>query len=306
MLKKEIREFIYYFFLLPFYSVFDSSSVYKKLAFWAQEKRVDLDRKARVIKNLKSLFGSSMSEEKVELMGKKFFSILSCDDIDAYLQLFKKWNNIRKFIKVEDGEIFKEFANCKKGCVLLSAHYGGAFFIFNIIRELGGKPQVLGRPIKKEYFKGEIMRWAFLKLRIFSMEKAIGEKMIFTEERETKREILEKLKRGYHIVITFDVPPIFTRGKIGNVHFLGKRWSFPLGFLELLIGSGFAILPFFTYMNDRWERIFKFYPPYWIERKEELLISFQKTITFFETHLREKPEQWFFWDDAQVFWQAEA
>jgi lauroyl/myristoyl acyltransferase len=304
-IKKEkiLREFGYYFLRLPFYSLSSSSSIYKKLSSWAEGKRVDSERKERVIQNLKKVFGSSINEKDLDWMAKKYFLILSCDDIDAYIQLFKKWNDIRKIIKVEGGEIFRTFTKSKKGCILLSAHYGGAFFIFNIIKEFGGKPQVVGRPIRREYFKGDPVRWAFLKLRTFSMEKAIGEKMIFTEGKETKREILVRLEKGYHIVITFDVPPIFTRGKIGDVHFLGRRWSFPLGFLELLIGSEFAILPFFTYMNDQWERIFKFYPPYWIEREEELLSSFQKSILIFENHIRKSPEQWFFWDDAQVFWE---
>lgn len=299
---KILKEFIYYFFLLPSYSLNNTSNVYKKLGSWAQERQIDLNRKAKVIRNLDSMFGQSIPREEIEHMAERFFSILSCDDIDAYLKLFKSWKEIRKIIKVEGGEIFKAFAEKRKGCILLSAHYGGAFFIFNIIKELGGKPQVLGRPIKKAYFRGNSIRWIYLKLRVFSMERAIGEKMIFTEGKDTKKELIKRLEQGYHIVITFDVPPIFTKGRIGEVRLLGRKWHFPLGFLELLIGRDFAIIPFFTFMNEHWERIFQFYPPYWIEKEEELLNHFQRSVNIFEKHLRMRPEQWFFWDDAQVFW----
>lgn len=303
--KEILRELNYYFLRLPSLALSSSNTVYKKLDSWVQERKIESERKARVIMNLESLLGDSTNKEERELMGKRYFSILSCDEIDAYLQLFKSSDEIRKFVKVEGEEIFKSIADRKKGCILLTAHYGGAFFIFNIIKELGGKPQFLLRPIREEAFREDPVKWAYMKLRLFSVKKAIGEKMIFTQGRGTKNKILLKLERGYHIVIMFDVPPIFTKGKIGEVHFLGKIWFFPLGFLELLLGRDFAVIPFFTYMNDQWERIFKFYPPYWIEREEDLLSSFQKSISIFEQHLRKRPEQWFFFDDAQVFWLKE-
>lgn len=300
---KILREFNYYFLILPFYSLFPSYSVYEKLSFWVQRKGVDLERKTRVIKNLKLIFGSSLTDERTELIAKRYFSILACDDMDAYLQLFKPWKEIRKFIKIEGEEIFKATAKKGKGCVLLSAHYGGAFFIFNIVKELGGKPQVLGRPIKREYFRGNPGRWAFLKLRVFSMERSLEERMIFTESRETRSKILDKLEKGYHILITFDVPPSFTKGKVGEMCCLGRKWYFPIGFLELLVGENFAIIPFFTHINEKWERIFQFFPSFYLENEGDIIIGLQKCIDIFEKYLLERPEQWFFWDDAQVFWE---
>lgn len=298
-----LKELNYYFFYLPLFVLFSRNNVYKKLDSWVRERRIEEERKTKVINNLKLFFKESFSEIEYDLLGERYFSILSCDDIDTYLQLFKPWKINKKFIKVEGKEIFEEIVKQGKGCVLLTAHYGGAFFIFNIIKEAGGKPQFLLRPIRREYLKKDISKRVFMKLRIFSVRKAIGERMIFTGEKETKNRILQSLKKGYHIVIMFDVPPFFIKGKSIEVYLLGKKWYFPYGFLELLIGRDFAVIPFFTFMNDQWERIFQFYPPFWIEKNEDLLDKFQQSVNIFEEHLRKRPEQWFFWDDAQVFWE---
>jgi len=120
-------------------------------------------------------------------------------------------------------------------------------------------------------------------------------------EGETRDRIIKKLDEGYQIYITFDVPPQFTRGPVEEVFFLNRSWKFPTGFLELLSHISIPIVPLFTYLTEEGIRVFTFFPEYQINEggiKEAL----QKCATLFEKFILERPEQWFFWDDAQVFW----
>jgi len=249
------------------------------------------------------MFGESLDDGRIEILSQKYFEVLCCDDIDAWLRLIRPWHKIKEAIKVEHEGNLSEVIKEGKGCILLSAHFGGAFFIFDIVRELGGRPQMLVRPIKWNYFRGNFFRWVYFKFRIFCMERAIGEKMIFSERKETRKEVLVRLEKGYHLVVTFDVPPHFTKGDIQKVTLLGRDWYFPRGFLEVVAGREIPIVPFFTYLDEDHVRTFRFYPAYQIRNRDETSSVFQECVKIFESHLLKTPGQWFFWDGAEVFWE---
>jgi lauroyl/myristoyl acyltransferase len=299
--NRAFREFEYYFLRLPYYSLWKPDHAYRKIRAFAKN-RVNEERRRRAACHLKAAFKEQLNDEQIEALSRRYLETLYCDDLDAWLRLMMPWKKIKGYVKIEDGENFREVAKSKRGCILLSTHFGGALFIFDVVRELGGKPQVLGRPIKRDYFRGDLLRWAYLKFRFFCMERAIGERVIFTEERGTKKEVLDKLNKGYHIVVTFDVPPQFTRGKIETVRLLERQWKFPGGFLELIAGKEIPIVPFYAHLAEDHTKTFRFYPPYQIKDENEINAALQKSATIFESHLLERPEQWFFWDGAEAFW----
>ena len=297
-LKKEID---YYLFRLPCYSLYRPARAYEKIRAYSG-MRIWEERRQRVARYLQAVFGERIGDEALDALSRRFFEVLCCDDIDAWLRLVGPWRRLKSWVRIEEGRHFREVVNAGKGCVLLSAHFGGGFFIFDVARELGGKPQVLGRPIRRKYFGDDFFRWAYLKFRTFSIEHAVGERMIFSERKETKDEILDKLEKGYHLLVTFDVPPHFTRGRIETVKMLGRDWRFPRGFLEVIAGRDIPIVPFFVKLTDSHEKVFRFYPPYQIRNKNEIGPVLQECATIFESYLVSNPEQWFFWDDAAVFW----
>lgn len=295
------REIEYYFFRLPYYSLWRPDQAYRKIKVFAR-RRIEKERQKKVANHLKETFGERVNDEEIEMFSKKYFEILCCDDLDAWLWMFKPWYQMRKYIRVEDAENFREVVDRKKGCILLSAHFGGAFFIFDVVKELGGRPQGFGLPIKREYFKGNFFRWVYFKFRMFCVERAIGEKIIYTGRRETGKEFLDKLEKGYHPVVFFDVPPQFTIGKTEKVNLLGRDWNFPRGFLKMIVGREIPVVPFFTYLAEDHVRTFRFYPPYQIRNRDEIKNVLQECVKIFESHLLKRPEQWFLWDGAEVFW----
>lgn len=299
--SKVFQEVEYYFLRLPYASLRRADHAYRKVrAFTA---RVEEERQKRVSNHFKGVFGDRLSDGEIEAFSRKHFEILGCDDLDAWLWLFNRWEKIKRHVRVEGEENFKEVVKKGKGCILLSAHFGGAFFIFDIVRELGGRPQGFGLPVKREHFGGDFFRWLYIKFRLFCVERAIGEKIILIGRRETAREVLDKLEKGYHVVVFFDVPPQFLKGKIEKVSLLGRDWSFSRGFLKVVAGREIPIVPFFTYLDENHVRTFRFYPPYQIQNRDETNRVFQECVKIFESHLLKTPEQWFFWEGADVFWE---
>lgn len=291
----------YYFIKLPYASLWRPDRAYRKIKVFA-ERRIEKERRERVAQHLKTALGERWGGKEIERLSKEYFEIMCCDDLDAWLWLFKPWDKIKKHIRVEGGENFREVVKKGKGCVLLSAHFGGAFFVFDVVKELGGKPQGFGLPAKREHFRGNFLKWVYVKFRLFCVERAIGEKIIYTGRRETRREVLDKLEKGYHVVVFFDVPPHFIREKIERVNLLGRDWNFPRGFLKVIAGREIPVVPFFTYLAEDHVRTFRFYPPFQIQHRDEISSALQECAKIFESHLLKTPEQWFFWDGAEVFW----
>lgn len=300
-LTKNFREVEYFFLRMFLYSLFRPDEAYRRIRAFTAKKSIYGWRKEKVQRNLEIVFGGRFNQKERENLSEQYLEILSCDDIDCYIWFLHAWSHIRKNIKIENKEIIEKIGQDRRGCVVLSAHFGGGFFVFEMLRDLQCKPQVIGRPIRYEYFKPDVIRWLYYRFRAWCLRKTIGEEIIYTERKDTRERILKKINEGYQIYITFDVPPHFTKGPIEKVFFLNRYWKFPTGFLELLSHASIPIVPLFTYLTGEGTRVFKFFPEYQTGEggsKEAL----QKCANLFEKYILERPEQWFFWDDAQVFW----
>ena len=300
-LDRSLRLVDYYFLKQPYYSLWRMDQAYKRMRT-STGKKIEKGRISKVTQNLRTILGQKPDDETIEALSRRYFEVLSCDDLDAWLWLFKPWHQRKKHIIVKDEENFREVANQKRGCVLLSAHFGGGFFIFEVVKELGGKPQGFGQQIKREYFRDDFFRWLYLKFRIFCVERAIGEKIIYTGRRETGEEFLDKLEQGYHIVVFFDVPPSLVRGKPETVNLLGKDWNFPRGFLKVIAGKDIPVVPFFACLTEDNTREFRFFPSFQIRNRDGIKDALQACTRLFEHQLLKRPEQWFFLEGAEVFW----
>lgn len=301
-LTKQFRETEYYFLRMFFYALFRPQGAYKRIMAFTRKRSIFEWRRKNVERNLEVVFGNRFNQKERESLSGRFLEILACDDMDCYLWLLHPWSHIREGIRIENGEIIQKIVMEKRSCVVVSAHFGGGFFVFEILRELHGKPQVIGRPILYEYLEADIIRYLYLKLRMWCLNKTVGEKIIYTERKDTKEMFLRKLNEGYLIYVTFDVPPQFTKGSVEEVFFLNRSWKYPSGFLKLLSQTPSTIVPLFTYLTEEGTRVFTFFPEYSISEggaKEAL----QKCANIFEKFIFERPEQWFFWDSAQVFWE---
>ena len=300
-LAKIYREVDYFFLRMFLYALFRPAGAYQRMRTFARGKGIDEWRREKVERNLEAVFGSRFDEKDRGALSGRFLEVLACDNIDCFIWFLHTWNHIRRDIEIQNKEVIEKIIEEKRGCVVLSAHFGGCFFIFEILRELRGRPQVLGRPVRYEYFKPDFIRWLYFRFRAWCLKGTVGEPIIYTEEKGTKDEILRKLREGYQIFITFDVPPHFTKGPVGKVLLLNRLWNYPTGFLELISSIQAPIVPLFSYLTEQGKRVFTFFPEYQVSEggaKEAL----QRCVSLFEDFVSKRPEQWFFWDDAQVFW----
>ena len=301
-LTKWFREAEYYFLRMFFYALFRPPGAYKRITAFTRKRSIFERRRKDVERNLEVVFGNRFSQKEKGGLSGRFLEILACDDIDCYLWLLHPWSKIRESIRIENGDIIQKIVREKRSCVVVSAHFGGGFFVFEILRELHGKPQVVGRPILHEELKSDIFRYLYLKLRMWCLNRTVGEKIIYTQEEDTKEMFLRKLDEGYLIYVTFDVPPQFTKGSVEEVSFLNRSWKYPSGFLKLLSQTSSTIVPLFTYLTEEGTRVFTFFPEYPI-REGGVQEALQQCANIFEKYIFERPEQWFFWDSAPVFWE---
>ena len=150
--RKILGDIGYYFIRLPLCALRRQDKAYRRLMALAEG--VDGERQRKVAHHLNALLGRRFSETEIEKRSKQYFRILQCDELDAWLSFFKPWVRIRKRVRVIGEEHFRKVADEKKGCFLLTAHFGGGFFIFDLVRDLGGKPHGIGLPVRTERPQG--------------------------------------------------------------------------------------------------------------------------------------------------------
>ena len=290
-----------YFVRQPYYSLWRTDRAYRKMSTFAG-RTIDQGRVRKVAENLRTILGQDVDDERIDALSKRYFEVLTCDDLDAWLWLLKPWSQRKRHVVVKGEENFREVVNQKRGCLLVSSHFGGGFFIFEIVKELGGKPQGFGREIKRDYFRDDYFRWLYLKFRMFCVERAIGEKIIYIGRKETGKEFLDKLEQGYHIVVFFDVPPGLIREKPEKVNLLGRDWNFAKGFLKVVAGKEIPVVPFFGCLTENHTREFRFFPPLQVRTRDGIKDALQECARHFEHQFLQRPEQWFFLEEAEVFW----
>jgi len=300
-LKKWTKDINYYFLRLFIYSLFRPPRTYRRIqAYCRKENSFYAWRKKKAERNLAAVFGDQWSREEIERVARRYIEVLSCDEADGYVWFLYPWSLNKKNIRVEGREHIEKIIREKRGCVILNAHYGGGLFIFDFIKELGGKAHCLSRPISYEFFEGDPVRYGYYRFREY-IHTRLHQGLIYTDTGETKNEFLRKLEEGYQIYVSFDVPPQFVKGPSERIFFLNRYWTFPTGLLELLSRVEATIVPHFPYLTEDGTRVHTFHPEFQV-KKGGAREALERCAAIFEKFLRERPENWFFWDDAQVFW----
>lgn len=286
-----------YFVVLPVLSFFPVPVAYRlarlrgRLRAWWNPSRT-----AIALTYAKRLLG-----EKSNPFVERYWEIVSCDELDAYLFLFKPFRQVVKFIHIEGEEYLQEVRRKGKGAVLLSAHLGGGFFIFPLLRALGLTPQVIMRPVAKEDYPGLISLYLYFCFRGWCMARAISSPPLLSGG--DVREALKAVRQGAFLYITMDVPPHLT-ANTKRTEFFGHPACFPYGAFIIAARAKVPIIPFFVLLNENNRRSFRFLEPIWLTgAPQDIERAFHCCVQLLEEEIRARPEQWFFWESAGVFFE---
>ncbi len=227
--------------------------------------------------------------------------ITSCDELDAYLFLTQPFRRVAKSIQVEGREHIEAVRRQGKGAVLLSAHLGGGFFVFPFLRALGLTPQAIMRPVAKEDFPGLPSQYWYFRFRGWCIARALGSPPLLSGK--DVRAALTAVRHGAFLYIALDTPPHLT-ARTKRARFFGYPARFPYGAFIIAARAQVPIVPFFVSLNENNQRTFRFLEPIWpTAAPQDIDDAFHHCVQLLEEAIRARPEQWFFWEGAGVFFE---
>ena len=285
-----------YFLLLPVLSLFPIPLAYGfarlrgKLRAWWNPSRPALA----------ATYAERLLGERRNSGAERYLEIISCDELDAYLFLFKSSRRILNCIHTEGEEYLQEVKQKGKGAILLSAHFGGGFFIFPFLRSRGISPQLMMRPATKDNFPGFLTLYLYARLRGWCVTRALGTPPLLS--RRGVEEAVERVRQGTFLWIAVDVPPSLT-GRTKQTEFFGHPASFPYGAFVIAARAGVPIVPFFPSLDGDNQRTFRFFQPIWFATPQEMEKAFHLCVQLLEREIRTRPEQWFFWEGPGAFFE---
>jgi lauroyl/myristoyl acyltransferase len=298
---KNLFSLLDYFLILPLMGLFPIPLAYQLGRFrgrwhaWWNPARTAL-----AVKYVEELLGTAQRPVAV-----RYQEVLSCDELDAYLFLFKPFRWVARFIRVEGAEHVLEVKRLGKGAVLLGAHLGGGLFINPFLHSLGVQPQLIARPVMKEEFPSLFSAlYLYFRFRHWCTARAVGARSLLSGR--GVGEAIEAVRQGTFLWIALDVPPYLT-GRTTQTRFFDHPACFPYGPFVIATRAEVPIIPFFSSLDDNNHRTFRFLQPIWpTADPHETEETFHHCVRLLEQEIRTRPEQWFFWEGPWIFFEPSA
>lgn len=285
-----------YFFLYPIFSLFPAPLPYlfsrhlSRIEYWCHRARRESVKKGMI----QFSRAVSISKEELGLAVRRYFEVVFCDEIDLFIYLFGFSRRFVRGVKIEGEGNLKE-ALGKQGGILLSAHFGGGFWILPFLRDRGVNTHFFSADIRKEDYASRTAQYYYLRLRNWAVERASGGGVLFKQG--GKKDLMEVLRKGGWVIILFDVPPFLVKENM-EVSFLGKRTFFPKGIISIAKEMNCPILPFFSFLDEGRGRRISFEEPILVVDEEE---SVKRCVKLIENRILERPDHWHFWPITEQF-----
>lgn len=285
-----------YFFFFPIFSLFPPPLPYLFSQYLSRlEYRYHPTRRESIRRGMAQfLKGVPSSREGLDLATRRYFEVIFCDEMDLFIYLFGFSRRFIRGVKIEGEENLKE-ALRKRGGILLSAHFGGGFWILPFLKEKGVKAHFFSADIKREHYPSKKALYFYHRLRNWVVERASGGRVLFKQD--GKKDLIKVLKEGGWVVILFDVPPFLVRENM-EVSFLKKRAFFPKGIISIARETNSPILPFFSFLDEGRQRRICFEEPIHVIDEEECV---KRCVKLIENRVIERPDHWHFWPIADQF-----
>lgn len=284
------------FFSLPIFSLFPAPLPYLLSQYLSRlEYRYHPTRRESIRRGMAQfLKGVPCSREELDLATRRYFEVIFCDEMDLFIYLFGFSKRFIRGVKIEGEENLKE-ALRKRGGILLSAHYGGGFWILPFLKEKGVKAHFFSADIKREHYPSKKALYFYHRLRNWAVERASGGRVLFKQD--GKKDLMKVLEKGGWVIILFDVPPFLVRENM-EVSFLKKRAFFPKGIISIAKETNSLILPFFSFLDEGGQRRICFEEPIHVIDEEECV---KRCVKLIENRITERPDHWHFWPIADQF-----
>ena len=237
-----------YFFFFPIFGLLPSPLPYlfsrylSRLEFWRHTTRMESVRSgmAEFLKDV------SASGRGLELASRRYFEVIFCDEVDLFVYLFGFAKRFIRRIKIEGEENLKE-ASRSRGGILLSAHFGGGFWILPFLKERGVPAHFFSADIDKRKYPAGKALYYYHRLRMKAVEKASGERPLY--KGGGRQDLARALSEGKWVIVLFDAPPSLVKDVV-EVPFLDQKALFPQGILSIAKETHSPILPFFSFLDD--------------------------------------------------------
>ena len=285
-----------YFFLFPIFGLLPPPLPYVLARHLSHlEHRYHRTRRRRIEDAMKQ-YGKDVppQETVLDLATQRYFEVTFCDEMDLFIYLFGFSKRFGREVKIEGEENLEE-ALKSRGGILLSAHFGGGFWILPFLKKRGVSAHFFSADIEKENYPAGKALYYYHRLRMGAVEKASGGRALY--KKEGRGELKRALNDGEWVIILFDVPPFLVKD-VMEVPFLGRKALFPRGIISIAEETHSPILPFFSFLDGGRQRRLQFEKPF---RVDDVEASVNRCVTLIERNVAERPDHWHLWPVADQF-----
>jgi len=234
-----------------------------------------------------------LSRKDLNLAIRRHFEVIYCGEIDLYIYLLGFSKIFMRRLKIEGEQNLRE-ALGDRGGILLSAHFGGGFWILPFLKDLGVKTHFFALDVEKKNYPRQTPLYLYHRLDHWVIERACGGRVLHKSER--RRGFVEALREDKWVIALFDVPPFLVKEK-AEVSFLGKKTWFPKGIISIGKELNVPIVPYFSYLDKNCRRIC-FEKPIYVKDEGK---CFEECVRLIEKRILERPEHWYMWPTASQF-----
>ena len=294
-LVENIWLWIKYFFFFPVFSLFPPPCPYllsrylSRVGYWCNSSLKKLIKREMA----QLLDDAHLSKGGLSAVAQRYFEVIYCDQIDWFIYVFGWQKSFIRKLKVEGIENLSE-ALKNRGGILLSAHFGGGFWMLPFLRDLGIKTHFFALDVERENYPHQTPLYLYYRLGHWVIEWASGGRVLYKSER--KRGLTGPLEEGKWVIVLFDVPPSLVKEKM-DVSFLGKKAWFPKGIISIGKELNVPIVPYFSYLDKNCRRIC-FEKPIYVKDEGK---CFEECVRLIEKKILERPGHWHWWPCAGQF-----
>jgi len=285
-----------FFFFFPIFSVFPPPYPYlfsrylSRLDYW-----YNLTKKKSITRWMTQLLDDArLSKKELDLAVRRYFEVIYSGEIDIFIYLFGFSNIFMRRLIIEGEQNLRE-ALGDGGGILLSAHFGGGFWIFPFLRDLGIEAHFFSADIRREDYSFKKALYLYDRMCNWVVERASGGRVLY--KRERKRGLMGPLEQGKWMIVLFDVPPFLVKENM-EVSFFGKKAFFPKGIISIGKKMDVPIVPFFSYLDKGKYRRVCFEKPIYVKDEEKCV---EECVRLIEKKITERPDHWHLWPSADQF-----